>query len=289
MWNQIAATISQVTGQPFQVEKHRSVGGGSINQAYAVSSSDRTYFVKLNQPSKAAMFEAEALGLRQMADTQTIRVPYPLCWGVTDQASYIVLEWLDLGHGNQQSWAAMGQNLAAMHRSTSDRGFGWQQNNTIGETPQINPWTDSWIEFWREHRLGYQFRLANRRGGHFPKQDEILAAVPDLLAGHDPQPSLVHGDLWSGNAAVTKQGEPVILDPATYFGDREVDLAMSELFGSFPTSFYQAYDAAFPIAPGYSQRKILYNLYHILNHFNLFGGGYEYQANQMIATLLSRQ
>ncbi len=289
MWSQIAATISQVTNQPFQVEHRRSVGGGSINQAYAISSNDRTYFVKLNQPSKVAMFEAEALGLRQMAESQTIRVPYPFCWGVTDQAAYIVLEWLDLGHGNQQSWAKMGQNLAAMHRVTSDRGFGWQQNNTIGETPQINTWTANWIDFWCEHRLGYQFRLANRRGGHFPKQDQLLAAIPDLLTGHDPQPSLVHGDLWSGNAAVTKQGEPVILDPATYFGDREVDLAMSELFGSFPASFYQAYNAAFPLESGYAQRKILYNLYHILNHFNLFGGSYEYQANQMIGTLLSQR
>lgn len=286
MWNQIADQISQVTGQPFQIAQRRSVGGGSINQTYVISAETRAYFVKLNQASQVAMFAAEALGLEQISASQTIRVPRPLCWGTAEQSAYLVLEWLDLGSGSNQSWAMMGRNLAAMHRVTSDQGFGWRQNNTIGETPQVNAWTESWIEFWTEHRLGYQFRLANRRGGHFPLQQQLLVAIPDLLAGHDPQPSLVHGDLWSGNAAVTKQGEPVIFDPATYFGDREVDLAMTQLFGSFPATFYQAYQEAWPLHSGYDRRKILYNLYHILNHFNLFGGGYDSQANHMIATLL---
>lgn len=286
MWDQIASQISQVTRQPFQIEHRRSVGGGSINQAYAVSAGSRAYFVKLNQSSQIAMFEAEALGLRQIAATKTIRVPEALCWGVVESSAYLVLEWLDLGYGDHQSWEAMGRNLAAMHRIRSDQGFGWQQNNTIGATPQLNDWTADWIEFFTEQRLGYQFRLARRRGGHFPQQDQLLAAVPQILGAHRPQPSLVHGDLWTGNAAVTQQGEPVILDPAVYFGDREVDLAMSQLFGSFPAKFYQAYDRAWPLEPGYPQRQILYNLYHILNHFNLFGGSYLHQANQMIASLL---
>ncbi|WP_316435487.1 fructosamine kinase family protein [Leptolyngbya sp. NK1-12] len=285
MWNQIALQISQATGQPFQIGHRRSVGGGSVNQTYVVSEEERAYFVKLNQASRVAMFEAEALGLRQIAESQTIRVPLPVCWGVAERSAYIVMEWLDLGYGDQSAWERMGRNLATMHRVTSDR-FGWQQDNTIGFIPQINTWTDDWVEFFTRHRLGYQFQLANRRGGHFPKQEKLLAAVPEILAGHRPQPSLVHGDLWTGNAAVTKQGEPVILDPATYFGDREVDLAMSQLFGSFPAAFYQSYNAAFPLEPGYEQRQILYNLYHILNHFNQFGGGYESQANQMIAVLL---
>lgn len=288
MWNQIANQISTATGQPFEITQRRSVGGGSINQAYAVAAAARTYFVKLNQASKVAMFEAEALGLEQMAASQTIRVPRPLCWGIAEQSAYLVLEWLDLGGGNDQSWAVMGRNLAAMHRVTSPHGFGWPQANTIGETPQTNAWTKQWVEFWTEQRLGYQFRLANRRGGHFPLQAELLTAIPDLLAGHNPQPSLVHGDLWSGNAAVTQQGEPAIFDPAAYFGDREVDLAMTQLFGSFPANFYQAYQEAWPLPSGYAQRKILYNLYHILNHFNLFGGSYASQANHMIATLLKR-
>lgn len=288
MWEQIAAQISQATGQLFQIRHQRSVGGGSVNQAYALSglasSREQSYFVKLNQASRLAMFEAEALGLKQMAASQTIRVPQPICWGVADRA-YIVLEWLNLGYGDHQAWEAMGRDLAAMHRVTGP-GFGWQQNNTIGFIPQVNDWTTDWTEFFVTHRLGFQFDLARQKGGRFPKQSQLIATVPQLLADHHPIPSLVHGDLWTGNAAVTQQGEPVILDPATYFGDREVDLAMSQLFGSFPANFYQAYNEAFPLEPGYAHRKILYNLYHILNHFNQFGGSYEAQANQMIAALL---
>lgn len=288
MWNTIAEQISHATEKSFQVKHRRSVGGGSINQAYAITdeTGQQSYFVKLNQASQVAMFEAEALGLKQIFATQTIRVPQPICWGTVDRTAFIVMEWLDLGYGDHQAWEEMGRNLAAMHRVTSEQGYGWQQNNTIGSTPQINTWTETWIEFFVEHRLGYQFRLARRRGANFPQQDQLLAAVPSLLARHHPMPSLVHGDLWTGNAAVTQQGDPVILDPAVYFGDREVDLAMSQLFGSFPPNFYSAYNEAFPLPPGYQRRKILYNLYHILNHFNLFGGGYESQANQMMASLL---
>jgi fructosamine-3-kinase len=286
MWNAIADHIRQVTGEPLGPLHHRPVGGGSINQGYALTDNRRAYFVKLNQATRVAMFEAEALGLRQMAATQTIRVPQPLCWGTAGGSAYLVLEWLDFGYGTHHSWAEMGRRLAAMHRTTSDRGFGWDLQNTIGSTPQPNPWTASWVDFWAEHRIGYQLQLAKKRGGHFPEGDRLLDAIPRLLQGHDPQPSLVHGDLWSGNAAVTKLEEPVIFDPATYFGDREVDLAMTELFGSFPNDFYRAYNDTFPLDQGYAQRKTLYNLYHILNHFNLFGSGYEGQARRMMEGLL---
>lgn len=290
MWNQISAHISQATAVEFVARHQRPVGGGSINRAYAVSNGDAvnavSYFVKLNRADQLSMFEAEAKGLQQIADTQTIRVPRPLCWGVAESSAYLVMEWLDLGYGTHRSWEEMGRNLAAMHRVTSSHGFGWEHDNTIGSTPQINAWTADWTEFFGTHRLGYQLTLAKQQGGSFPEGDRLLSALPDLLAGHRPQPSLVHGDLWSGNAAVTKLEEPVILDPATYFGDREVDLAMTELFGRFPNDFYRAYQSSFPLAPGYERRKVLYNLYHILNHFNLFGGGYAAQANSMIASLL---
>ncbi len=286
MWNQIAEHISQATGETFRAAHRRPVGGGSINQACALVDGSRAYFVKTNQASRVAMFEAEALGLRQMAETNTIRVPRPLCWGIEGDASYIVLEWLDFGYGTHHAWDEMGRQLAAMHRVTSEKGFGWDQNNTIGSTPQLNPWTENWVDFFTEHRIRYQLKLAQRRGGHFPNQDKLLSAIPEILAGHDPQPSLVHGDLWSGNAAVIKTEEPVLLDPAVYFGDREVDLAMTELFGGFTANFYQAYNAAYPLDPGYERRKILYNLYHVLNHFNLFGGSYQSQANSMITSLV---
>jgi fructosamine-3-kinase len=284
MWTEIAHHISKVSGKEFFVNSRRTVSGGCINQGYALTHGDRTYFVKLNSASQVAMFEAEALGLKQMLATATIRVPQPICWGVTNESAYIVLEWLDLGRGG--AWADMGRQLAAMHARSSSQAFGWEINNTIGSTPQINTWTTDWVEFYTQHRLGYQFQLARRRGGRFPQQEKLLAAIPQLLAGHQPSPALVHGDLWGGNAAFTSTGEPVIFDPATYYGDREVDVAMTELFGGFSAAFYQGYNEVLPLDSGYARRKILYNLYHILNHFNLFGGSYESQANQAIARLL---
>lgn len=286
MWTAIAQHISAKTGTAFTIQNRLSVGGGCINQTYQIADDRQRFFLKLNAAAQVAMFEAEALGLKDMYDSQTIRVPKPICWGTADSNAYLVMEWLDLGHNSEGAWRRMGEQLAAMHRVSSDRGFGWHQSNTIGATPQPNPWTESWLEFYREHRLRHQFRLAGRRGGHFPRQHEILMALPDLLAGHNPAPALVHGDLWSGNAAVTRQGDPIIFDPATYYGDREVDLAMTELFGRFPTAFYEAYQAAYPLDAGYAKRKTLYNLYHILNHFTLFGGSYESQANRMIDQLL---
>ncbi|NEQ49045.1 MAG: fructosamine kinase family protein [Leptolyngbya sp. SIO3F4] len=287
VWSEITAQISQVTGQSFQGKNISSVGGGCINQAYSLRDGQTTFFVKLNQASKLAMFEAEFAGLKEMFSSQTIRVPRPVCTGLSGANSYIVMEWLELGHrGN--AWAAMGRDLAAMHRVSSDLGFGWHRTNTIGETNQPNEWQESWLAFWRDQRLGHQFRLAKRRGGSFPQYQTLLDVLPELLSGHDPMPSLVHGDLWSGNAAITAAGQPVIFDPATYYGDREVDLAMTELFGSFPRDFYEAYEAAYPLSDGYGTRKVLYNLYHIVNHFNLFGGGYAAQANRMIQHLLAK-
>ncbi len=287
MWTRIAEHISQTTGQPFKGKSTRSIGGGCINQASMLSDGQRTYFVKRNDAAKVAMFAAEAGGLKEIYQTATIRVPQPICWGTEAGSSYLVLEWLELGGGgNTQSWEAMGRQLAAMHQVTSNTGFGWHQQNTIGATPQINDWTSDWAEFFTQHRIGYQLKLANRRGGHFPAQNQLLAVIPQLLSDWRPQPALVHGDLWAGNAAITIPGEPVLLDPAVYFGDREVDLAMTELFGGFPTTFYKAYNQAFPLDPGYRQRKTLYNLYHILNHFNLFGGSYAPQANRMMEQVL---
>lgn len=286
MWTDISRQIAKVTKKEFSIHNRRSISGGCINQGYAISNSDRTYFVKLNQASQLDMFEAEALGLQQMLETATIRVPKPICWGIAAESAYLVLEWLELERGDTKSWEEMGSRLATMHQWAGSKTFGWDRNNTIGSTPQINISTADWAEFFTQHRLSYQFQLAKRRRGYFPYQEKLLAAVPQLL-GHQPQPSLVHGDLWGGNAACTVTGEPVIFDPAVYFGDREVDIAMTELFGGFPAAFYRGYNEVWPLDAGYERRKTLYNLYHILNHFNLFGGSYGSQANRMIEQILS--
>ncbi|WP_038019084.1 fructosamine kinase family protein [Synechococcus sp. PCC 7335] len=285
---QIAKHISEVTNAPFQIETQQSVSGGCINQAAKVSDRKRTFFIKTNHATQLAMFEAERDGLQEMYDSRSIRVPQPLCCGVTHSLSYIVMEWLELGGGcSGGAWRRMGEQLAAMHKATSTQGYGWHRDNTIGSTPQQNQWCEDWVEFWRDRRLGPQFSLAHAKGGYFPRRDELMNAIPRLIGAHTPMASLLHGDLWSGNAAITVEGEPVILDPATYYGDPESDLAMTELFGRFPHEFYQAYDSVLPIATAYRQRKVLYNLYHILNHYNLFGGSYESQANSMIAQILS--
>lgn len=289
MWDTIAQHIQATTQQPFKASPPRSIGGGCINRGYCLSNGQgQQYFVKTNAPTLVEMFAAEALGLQQMHQARAIKVPEPICWGSTEQVSYLVLEWLDIGGGSSaQAWATLGRQLAQLHRKAiSDRGFGWDRNNTIGSTPQINDWTANWVEFWSEKRIAYQLKLGRRNGGRFPQGQELLDRIPDLLAGHDPQPSLVHGDLWSGNGSILRSGEPVIFDPAAYYGDREVDLAMTELFGGFPPSFYQGYQQEWPLAAGYDRRKPLYNLYHILNHFNLFGGSYEAQANGLIDRLL---
>ncbi|WOB70201.1 fructosamine kinase family protein [Microcystis aeruginosa] len=286
MWTQIARHIAQTTEKPFEIEKSHPVSGGCINQGYAVSGNGLIYFVKINQANQEAMFAAEALGLKQIHATKTIRVPEPICWGIADKSSYLVLEWLEFGGGDSQSWEKMGRNLAHLHQvSLSDR-FGWHCNNTIGSTPQINTISNNWADFFAHQRIGYQLRLAKERGGNFPDEDQVIPAISEILSQHQPHPSLVHGDLWSGNAAITVDGEPVILDPATYWGDREVDLAMTELFGGFPAAFYRGYNDVFPLDAGYQKRKTLYNLYHILNHFNLFGGGYASQANRMLQEIL---
>lgn len=286
MWTEIAQAISRETEQEFAIANTKSVSGGCINQGYQVSSKDRTYFVKLNDVSKVDMFAAEALGLKQMYATKTITVPQPVCWGTAANSSYLVLQWLDLGGGSNQSWTEMGRQLAAMHRVGTSKDFGWSRNNTIGSTPQINTWMDNWADFFAEQRIGYQLKLAQRRGGNFPESNRVVDLVRNKLTEWQPPVSLVHGDLWSGNAAISSDGAPIILDPATYYGDRETDLAMTELFGGFPTAFYNGYNEAWELDSGYRQRKSIYNLYHVLNHFNLFGGGYASQAKTIIQRLL---
>ena len=286
MWTEIAREISRATEQDFAIADRQSVSGGCINQAYQVRGEQAQYFVKLNDANKVEMFAAEASGLKQMFATETIIVPKPVCWGTADNKSYIVLQWLELGGRSERGWREMGHQLAAMHRYRTSSKFGWEMNNTIGSTPQVNTWMANWADFFAEQRIGYQLKLAKHRGGSFRDRDRVVEAIREKLQDRQPQASLLHGDLWSGNAAFTSDGQPVIFDPATYYGDREADLAMTELFGGFPTAFYNGYNEAWQLDTGYSQRKSIYNLYHILNHFNLFGGGYGNQAKRIIDRLI---
>lgn len=283
----IAQRISEVSGQPFIVRDRQAIGGGCINQAMKVSDGVRTCFVKTNQAGLLPMFEAEAEALAEMATTNTIRVPQPLCHGVAGEQAYLVLEHLDLrGSANMTQF---GQQLAAMHRVVQPR-FGWHRDNTIGATLQRNSPQADWIPFWHQQRLGFQLKLAADMGygGELQKRgNQLNERFHVLFAGYQPQASMLHGDLWGGNAAALADGTPVIFDPALYYGDRECDIAMTELFGGFDGRFYAAYNEAWPLDAGYKTRKTFYNLYHILNHLNLFGGGYQGQALEMIRRLLA--
>ncbi len=267
----------------------QSLGGGSINSAYRVKTdTNQHYFVKLNRKSLLSMFEAEAEGLAELRKAGAICVPEPIGFGASDAYSWIVTEYIEFGRGDAKTQALFGHQFAEMHRFTADR-FGWHRNNSIGSTPQINQWSDNWIEFYRIHRLGYQLELAARNGftGLIQKGGErLMANLETYFGSYRPLPSLMHGDLWGGNHGVDTEGNPVIFDPAVYYGDREADLAMTSLFGGCSSTFYDAYDETWPLDEGYSVRKNLYNLYHILNHANLFGGGYAMQAEKMIEQLL---
>jgi protein-ribulosamine 3-kinase len=288
-WQDIEHAIRGATNAPFSIGERTAVGGGCINECYVVRGEGRAYFVKLNTPVKADMFAAEAVGLREIARTRTVRVPQPVCHGAGQQASWLVLEHLELRPGDESSMGALGRDLARLHRVTAQR-YGWERDNTIGATPQVNTRSGDWIAFWGERRLGFQLKLAASRGygGRLIANGErLLEKIPAFFASYTPPPSLLHGDLWSGNAAMAASGEPVIFDPAVYYGDREADLAMTELFSGFPPSFYAAYAAEHPLDAGYRTRKHFYNLYHVLNHLNLFGGGYHAQAERMIEQLLA--
>lgn len=287
IWAHIAEQIGQYSGQPFDLLQQQSQGGGCINDTNVLEGGGRRYFVKINQAKRLPMFEAEAEGLRELAAARAVRVPQPLFADSYQQSAYLVMEYIPMRGGEDP--ARFGEQLAALHRHSRDR-YGWHRDNTIGTTPQINTPTDDWLSFWREHRLGYQLRLAEQNGYGGSLLDSgyrLLQAFPALFEGYTPTASLLHGDLWGGNYAADEHGNPVIFDPAVYYGDREADLAMTELFGGFPPRFYQAYKMTWPLDRGYAVRKSFYNLYHILNHMNLFGGGYAGQSERMIAQLLA--
>ena len=287
LWNAGAHRLSVATGQSFAIRKRQALSGGCINQAWKISDSERAFFVKIHAAAGLAMFEAEAAGLTELAASQTVRVPKPVSWGSAADLAWLALEYLPLG--GTGAMATLGRQLAALHRQPQPY-FGWRRDNTIGSTPQRNTRSDDWIEFWREQRLSLQLELAakNGYGGGLQRQGEaLLARLAGLFVSYQPTPALLHGDLWSGNAGATVDGEPVVFDPAVYYGDREADLAMTELFGGFPACFYAAYREAWSLDAGYVQRRMLYNLYHVLNHLNLFGGGYLAQAERLIAQLLA--
>lgn len=286
----LARRVAETTGRGFEVRGGRRIGGGCINEAFVLEGTGGgRHFVKTNDAARLSMFEAEAEGLEELrAAAGGPRAPAPVCAGVHGDRSYLILEYIEFGPGSAGTPERFGSELAALHRRTTSD-FGWRRDNTVGATPQPNGRMPDWIAFLRERRLGFQLRLAARNGygGRLQRDGERLLASLDRFFDQPPAPSLLHGDLWGGNSGADAEGNPVIFDPAVYYGDREADLAMTELFGGYPGRFYAAYHEAWPLDARYRTRKTLYNLYHVLNHLNLFGGGYRVQAEGMIGQLLA--
>ena len=289
LWHTIDAGISRALGEPFNSHRRSPLGGGCISSALRLDGQSQSVFLKLGSAGDGPMFDAEAEALQAIAATDTVRVPAVITRGESAESAWLALEYIDSAGPHNGTAAALGEQLAALH-SCNDALFGWHRDNWIGATPQRNHRATDWPGFFTEHRLLAQLEMAAGNGlpGATVENGLKLAeAVPALLGDYRPAPSLLHGDLWAGNWACDQSGQPYLYDPASYYGDRDADIAMTELFGGFPDSFYRAYDAVSPRTPGYPIRRQLYNLYHVLNHFNLFGGGYGAQSGEMIGRLLA--
>jgi fructosamine-3-kinase len=283
------AALEAATGLHFRAAPSPLGAGGGFAACQRWESTNGPVFVKVAPLAREAALEAEAEALRELAAADAVRVPGVLGSGVANGRAFLALEWIEFGTARAGTEAQLGEQLAGLHRTTAAR-FGWHRDNTIGATPQHNDWTADWVQFFALQRLGFQLELAGRsgHGGRWLERgDQLCERLGAFFAGYAPQPSLLHGDLWGGNWATDASGGPVIFDPATYYGDREADLAMTHLFGGFGREFYSAYEAEWPLDRGAIARRDLYNLYHVLNHLNLFGGGYRGQAERMIERLLA--
>ena len=265
-----------------------AVAGGDIAAAWRLETERGRVFLKTLPAAEADLLASECAGLEELASANVVRVPAVLAQGATGSDAWLALEWLNLEPLGSRAAAKLGEALAELHRVRNPR-HGWHRDNYIGRTPQPNPPGDDWPAFFREHRLQHQLELARTRGFGSALMREglkLCERLPGLFETYRPEPSLLHGDLWGGNAGEVR-GEPVVFDPAVYYGDRESDIAMTRLFGGYPSGFYSEYRRAWPLDDGYERREDLYKLYHILNHLNLFGGGYLAQAERAIARLLA--
>jgi protein-ribulosamine 3-kinase len=302
---ELAISIGTALGATLHSRPAGRVHGGSINECYRWESDAGSIFVKIAPARDIAMFEAEAAGLEELRRANAVRVPRVLGVGIraggatgagagsTPAAcagnAWLALEWIQSGAPSRATDPTLGEQLARQHRTTQ-AAFGWSRDNTIGSTPQLNEWCTDWVTFFRDRRLRYQLDLAARNGfgGRLQKRgDALLVCVGSFFATYRPLPALLHGDLWGGNRLTDEHGQPVIFDPAVYYGDREADLAMTRLFGPYGAEFYAAYQTAWALDADAAIRADLYNLYHVLNHLNLFGASYSSRATAAIDRLLA--
>jgi len=273
----LEAAVAAATGASGSVASLRRQGGGSINEAYVADLDDgRRFFVKTHPAARQypGMFRAEFTALERLRSVNAIRIPQ----AIFADEDMIVMEALSLSRPRAGWQEAMGRQLASLHHRTQTDAVGFEVDNYLGTMPQTNTPAEDWVSFWRERRLLPQVEhFATGAGSHDPlvksarrlgeRLDEILAGAPEPCV-------LLHGDLWSGNAAADETGAPVIFDPASYYGHREAELGMMQMFGGFDRHCFDAYAEYWPLADGSPRRIACYRLYHELNHLNLFGSAY---------------
>ncbi|MCC5852617.1 MAG: fructosamine kinase family protein [Alkalimonas sp.] len=284
MWQAIAEHINSELDSDFKVVSKQQLSGGDINLAYHIFDDQHDFFIKLNEKEELEQFIAEAMSLQTIEHRHAIRVPKVICYGQTLDKAFLVLEYIPLIEEHDAGWDALGQAMARMHADSGQAMYGFDWDTCVGRTSQPNKWHGNWSSFFSEQRFGWLLQLLQEQGFGFGKIDALVEQCRQRLNHHQPTPSLVHGDFWRGNLGFTAD-EPVVFDPASYYGDREVDIAFSELFGRFPDSFYQSYQSQYPLDKNYAERKSLYNLYHVLNHAYLFRGSYLVQAQDMVKQL----
>jgi len=302
MWQCIEEAISDATGKSFCIAEKQfiSTGGSNassyadlldnkqpqLNLSFKISDKKQNFFVKINNKNCFDNFQTEAYSLKQLNAQANIASPTVTAMGTSLDKSFLVLDYINFDKAKPMLWHQLGQQLAQMHYETGHGQFGWQHDNYIGQTLQPNHWSSNWGTFFSEQRIGWQLQLLSERAIFFGNIEHITQVCHDILLHHAVTPCLVHGDLWQGNTGFCQE-QAMIFDPACYYGDREVDIAMTELFGHFPVDFYHGYQAEYPLDEGYSQRKLVYNFYHILNHANIFGGIYIDQAKAILSRIMS--
>ncbi len=287
MWQAISSQLSETLMFSFDIAEKTRLNGGEINDCYMISDGEQRYFVKTNKRDCLSKFQIEAESIRVMRESNSVFVPELILTGKTKDSAFIVLNYLptkplDDGKNSYK----FGQQLAKLHAWGEQKEYGFDQDNYIGTTLQPNKWERKWARFFAEQRIGWQLQLMREKGVNLVNVDDFTQIISNRLSGHQPKPALLHGDLWHGNVANSVFG-PICYDPACYWGDRECDIAMTELFDGFQPEFYQGYESVLPLDINYEQRKDIYNLYHLLNHYNQFGGHYLEESEQMIKQILS--
>lgn len=299
MWQCIEQAISIETGKAFKILHKEAVSHGAFNQtieefdpplnlSYKVTDSQRSFFIKLNKKECLANFQAEAYSLKKLHALNIIPCPKVTGIGTSLDKSFLILDYIAFSKAKPRLWYQLGQQLAQIHYETQHGQFGWPHDNFIGQTIQPNNWSSNWRTFFANQRIAWQLQLLSEKSILLGDIEHIAQTCHDALLHHKVEPCLVHGDLWQGNTGFTAE-VAMVFDPACYYGDREVDIAMTELFGSFPSEFYRGYQAEYPLNSGYEKRKIIYNFYHILNHANLFGGIYIEQAKATLSRIMALQ